>query len=156
MTPKVQPLPPDRPQFTVYLCIKDAAKALDFYREAFGAKETQRMVDQSGKVGHAEIKIGNAWIMLSDEFPEWGATSPETLGGSPVMLHLYVEDVDRFVGRAVEAGARLVRPVEDQFYGDRGGQLIDPFGHKWWIASKVEEVSPEEMKKRAEALYGMS
>ncbi len=112
------------------------------------------MPDPSGKIGHAEIQIGDAVIMLSDEFPEMGARSPRSIGGSPAAVLLYFEDVDAVARRAVAAGGKLARPVEDQFYGDRAGKLEDPFGHTWWIATRKEDVSPEEMKKRAAALYG--
>lgn len=113
-----------------------------------------RMGDPSGRVGHAELTIGKGLIMLSDEFPEMGVLSPKSLGGSPVTIHIYTEDVDTMANRAVEAGAKILRPVEDQFYGDRAGKLEDPFGHTWWLATHKEDVSPEEMKKRAAKLFG--
>lgn len=152
---KVNPIPEDRPRLGVYITVKDGAAAIDFYKRAFGAEEVVRMTDPSGRVSHADLKIGDALLMLSDEWPEYDALSPKTLGGSPVMLHLYVEDADAAVARAVEAGATLKEPVADQFYGDRGGRVIDPFGHKWWIASRVEEVSEEEQMRRARELYGV-
>jgi PhnB protein len=133
---------------TPYLCIRDAAKALEFYKKAFGAKEISRMGMPDGKIGHAEIKISEAIIMLSDEFPDYGALSPQSIGGTPVSIMVYVEDVDGFVNRAVAAGAKLEKPVQDQFWGDRSGVLIDPFGHKWHFATHIEDISPEEMKKR--------
>jgi PhnB protein len=154
MTDNVKPIPDGYHTVTPYLTIKNAAAALDFYKQAFGAEECFRMTDPQGKVGHAEIRIGDSSIMLCDEFPEMGGTSPDTLGGSPVMIHLYVEQVDALVDRAVKAGGRLERPVADQFYGDRAGMVVDPFGHKWWIASHVEEVAPDEIKKRAAAMFG--
>ena len=155
MTPKVPAIPSERPQLSVYLTAKNAAGAIEFYKKAFGAVELQRMADPAGKVGHAELKIGQGCVMISDEFPEWGAASPETLGGSPVMIHLYVDDADATVAQAEAAGARVAQPIADQFYGDRGAKLINPFGHKWWIATHIEDVPPEELKKRAKALYGM-
>jgi PhnB protein len=133
---------------TPYLCIKDAAKALEFYKKAFGATELMRMGEPGGKIGHAEIKIGEAIIMLADEFPDYGYLSPQSLGGTPVSMMIYVEDVDGFVNKAVSAGVKVLRPVEDQFYGDRSAHLEDPFGHKWHFATHIEDVRPEEMKKR--------
>jgi PhnB protein len=133
---------------TPYLCVKDAAKALDFYKKAFGASELMRMGEPGGKIGHAEIKIGEAIIMLADEFPDYGYLSPQSIGGTPVSMMIYVEDVDGFVNKAVAAGATVMRPVEDQFYGDRSAQLEDPFGHRWHFATHIEDVSPDEMKKR--------
>lgn len=137
---------------TPYLCCRDAARALDFYRAAFGAVETMRLAEPSGRIGHAEFKIGDAVIMVSDEYPEMKVVSPQALGGTPVALHLYVPDVDRFCARAVEAGATLARPPADQFYGDRAAQLQDPFGHRWSIATRIEEVSTEEMQRRYDAM----
>ncbi|WP_420475471.1 VOC family protein [Noviherbaspirillum sp. ST9] len=156
MTNKVNPIPEGYHTLTPYLTIRNAAAALDFYKRAFGADETFRIASPDGKVGHAEIRIGNSAIMLSDEFPEMGAKSPESFGGSPVMLHLYVEDVDALVDRAVKAGGKLERPVADQFYGDRGGMITDPFGHKWWIATHVEDVPPDELERRSKAAFGGS
>jgi len=156
MTTKPKPIPEGYHTATPYLIITNAAKAIEFYKEVFGAEELDRLATPDGKVGHAEIQIGDSRIMLADEFPEWDARSPKTIGGSPVSIMLYVEDVDAVVQRAVAAGARLFKPVADQFYGDRSGTITDPFGHKWTIATHVEDVSPEEMKKRAAALFGMS
>lgn len=156
MAAKVKPIPDGYPGATPYLCVHDAAAALDFYAKAFGATERMRMADPSGKIGHAEVKIGEAIIMLSDEFPEMGVRSPRSIGGSPTAILLYFEDVDAIAKRAVDAGGKLVRPVENQFYGDRSGKLEDPFGHTWWIATHVEDVPPEEMTRRAAALYGTS
>ena len=129
------------------------ARAIEFYRQAFGAEEVYRFDAPGGRVGHADVKIGDSHIMLADEHPEMGARSPKTIGGSPVSLSLYVEDVDATVERAVEAGARLVRPVANQFYGDRTGGVEDPFGHVWYVATHVEDVSDEEMQKRAAAAH---
>ncbi len=142
-----QPIPTEYRGATPYLCVKDAARALEFYKKAFGAKETMRM-PQGDKIGHAEIRIGDAPVMLADEFPDMGFRSPQALGGSPVNILVYVEDVDRFVERAVKAGAKVTRPVADQFYGDRLGCVDDPFGHSWSFATHVEDVSPDEMKRR--------
>ena len=141
---------------TPYLVITNAAKAIEFYREVFNATELSRLATLDGKVGHAEIRIGDSRLMLADEFPEWDARSPQTTGGSTVFIMLYVEDVDEVVSRAVAAGAKLFKPVEDQFYGDRSGSLTDPFGHKWTIATHKEDVPLEEIKSRACALFDMS
>lgn len=154
MTSKVKPIPEGYHTATPYLTIRNAAQALDFYKRAFGATEVMRMTSPDGRVGHAEIRIGDSAIMLSDEFPDMDARSPQMIGGSPVMIHLYVEDADALVKRAVDAGATLQRPVEDQFYGDRAGKLADPFGHVWWIATHVEDVPPQEIEKRAAAMFG--
>jgi PhnB protein len=148
---KPKPIPEGYHTATPYLIIKDAAKAIEFYKEAFRAKEMMRMSQPDGRIGHAEIKIGDSPIMLADEFPEMGARSPQSLGGSPVSILLYVEDVDAFAKQAVAAGTKVIRPVKDQFYGDRSGSFEDPFGHQWHIATHVEDVAPEEMHKRAAA-----
>lgn len=155
MSEKTNPIPTGYKGATPYLCVNGALNAIDFYKQAFGATETMRLADPtSGKIGHAEIIIGEAPIMLADEFPEMGFRSPQSLGGSPVGIHLYVEDVDALVNQAVAAGAKVVRPVEDKFYGDRAGQLEDPFGHVWYIATHKEDVAPEEIEKRAAAMHG--
>lgn len=156
MKTTVEPVPEGFRTATPYLIITNAAKAIEFYKEVFKATEVSRLATPDGKVGHAEIKIGDSRLMLADEFPEWDARSPQTIGGSAVFIMLYVEDVDAVVSRAVAAGAKLFKPVEDQFYGDRSGSITDPFGHKWTIATHKENVSPEEMKKRASTLFGMS
>ncbi len=148
---KAKPIPNGYHTATPYLIIKGAAQAIEFYKKAFGAAEMTRMTQPDGRVGHAEIKIGDSLIMLADEFPEMGARSPQSLGGSPVSILLYVQDVDALTSKAITAGAKVVRPVKDQFYGDRSGSLEDPFGHQWHIATHVEDVPPEEMKKRAAA-----
>lgn len=154
MTTRVKPIPDDYRSAVPYLCCDGAASALDFYAAAFGATELMRMAEPSGRIGHAEISIGEARIMLADEYPDMGVKSPRSFGGTPVMIHVYVEDVDRFVDRAVAAGAKVLRPVADQFYGDRSGTLEDPFGHRWMIATHKEDVPADEMKKRAAALFG--
>ena len=136
---------------TPYLIVKGAAEAIEFYKRAFGATEILRMADPQGRVGHAEIKIGDSVIMLADEHPSMGYRGPRSLGGSSVSILLYLEDVDRVFERAVKGGAKALRAVTDQFYGDRSGTLEDPFGHLWTVATHVEDVSPEEMRRRAEA-----
>jgi PhnB protein len=153
MSDKVKPIPEGYGAVTPYLIVDGAARAIEFYKQAFGAEETFRMEAPGGRVGHAEIKIGDSHVMLADEHPEMGARGPRTIGGSPISLVLYVEDVDATVSRAVEAGAKLTRPVANQFYGDRTGGLEDPFGHAWYVATHVEDVSEEEMKKRAAAAH---
>ena len=132
---------------TPYLCYRDAAAAIEFYKRAFGATELMRLAEPGGKIGHAELQIGSAFFMISDEYPDYDAVSAQTLGGSPIKLHLYVTDVDQFAERAVAEGATLARPVEDQFYGDRTGQLKDPFGYTWIVATKKQDVPVEEMQK---------
>ncbi len=149
MSPKLNPIPPGYEGLTPYLYVHDAAAAIRFYKEAFGAKETFRMEGPGGKIGHAEVQIRGAHLMLADEAPSMGAASPKTIGGTPMCLLLYVEDVDRVVAQAVKAGATISRPVEDKFYGDRSGMIFDPFGHSWAIATHKEDVSPEEMDRRA-------
>ena len=149
----VKRIPDDYAAATPYLCIKDAARAIDFYRKAFGATETMRMMQRDGRVGHAEIRIGRAPVMLADEFPEMEFRSPLALGGTPVNILVYVEDVDTLAVQAQAAGATIKRPVADQFYGDRVVVLVDPFGHSWSFASHIEDVSPDEMKKRAAAAH---
>jgi PhnB protein len=136
---------------TPYLIVKGAAEAIEFYKRAFGATELLRMADPQGRVAHAEIKIGDSVIMLADEHPAMGYRGPRSLGGSSVSILLYLEDVDTVFERAVKTGARALRPVANQFYGDRSGTLEDPFGHVWTVATHVEDVPPEEMQRRAEA-----
>ena len=150
----VQPIPEGYPQVTPYLVVDGAAAAIDFYGAVFGTTERMRMPAPGGKIGHAELQLGNSVIMLADEAPEVGALSPPTVGGSPVTLSVYVEDVDGVMARAEQAGATVLRPVETQFYGDRSGQLQDPFGHRWSVATHVEDVSPEEMGRRAAEMMG--
>jgi len=148
---KVEPIPKEYPGVTPYIAVNDAAAAIEFYKKGFGASELMRLPAPDGKIGHAEVKIGNAIVMLADENPDVDHVSPTTLGGSTVKLHMYVEDVDKFFETAVAAGAKVVIPVADQFYGDRSGRLQDPFGHVWLVSTHVEDVSPEEMQKRMEA-----
>ena len=133
---------------TPYLIIKGAAEAIDYYKKVFGATEVVRMDGPDGRIGHAELKIGNSHIMLADEFPEMDHRGPLSLGSSPVSILLYVEDVDATVGRAVAAGAKILKPVQDQFYGDRSGFIQDPFGHLWGVSTHKEDVSPAEMEER--------
>ncbi|MBI3897261.1 MAG: VOC family protein [Gammaproteobacteria bacterium] len=155
MAHTVKPIPEGYHSATPYLIVKDAASAIDFYQRAFGAKETMRF-DHLGKVGHAEIRIGDSAIMLADEFPEMGAQSPQSLGGTPVSIMLYVEDVDTLFRQALAAGAKEAQPVQDKFYGDRTGSLIDPYGHSWHIATHKEDITLEEMQKRAAAMSAAS
>jgi PhnB protein len=152
MTTTVKPIPEGHEGAIPYLSVKNASAAIDFYKRAFGAVETL-CIGHAGMIGHAELEIGQARIMLSDEFPDHDALSPVSIGGTPVMIHLYVDDVDAFTARAVAEGIKVLRPVMDHFYGDRGGKFEDPFGHRWWIATRKEEVSPDELRRRAEALH---
>ena len=139
---------------TPYLIASDAAGAIDFYKKAFGATELMRIPAPGGKIGHAEIQIGDSRIMLADEAPQCNALSPKTVGGTPVSLMLYVPDVDAMFNQAISLGAKVLMPVDDKFYGDRSGSLTDPFGHQWTIATHVEDVPPAELEKRAAALFG--
>jgi PhnB protein len=147
---KVSYIPKDYNSVTPYLIIKGAAQAIEYYKKVFGATETVRMNSPDGKVGHAELKIGNSHIMLADENPSMGQghTSATTIGQSPVSLYVYLPDVDRVVERAKTEGAKILKPVQDQFYGDRSGFIQDPFGHLWGVATHIEDVSPQEMKER--------
>jgi PhnB protein len=148
----VKPIPDGYPRVSPYLVVDDGAKAIDFYTQVLGATERMRMPAPGGKVGHAEVQFGDSVVMLADEFPEMGAVSPKTVGGTPVTLGVYVEDVDRTFDAAVQAGAKALRPVENQFYGDRSGQIEDPFGHRWSISTHIEDVPPDEMAKRAQQM----
>jgi PhnB protein len=136
---------------TPYLIVRGGTRALDFYKKAFGATELMRLDAPGGKIGHAEIRIGDSVVMLADENPDWGSKSPESYGGSPVHLMIYVDDVDTVFKRSLGTGATETRPVKDQFYGDRSGTLADPFGHSWTIATHKEDLSPEEIQKRMAA-----
>jgi len=147
----VKAIPDEYPTITPYLCVDDGAAAIDFYTRVFGAKERMRMPAPDGRIGHAELTVGDSVLMLSDEYPEMEIRGPKTVGGTPVTLSIYVEDVDDVVARAVTAGAKLRREVQDQFYGDRSGQIEDPFGHVWSVQTHVEDVAPDEMQRRAAA-----
>lgn len=149
----VKAIPDGYHSVTPYLSIKGAAEAIDFYKRAFGATELFRLVAASGEIGHAEIRIGDSTIMLADPCATGTFRSPRSLGGSSVGLHVYVEDVDARFAQAVNAGAKAVKPVQDQFYGDRTGTLEDPFGHVWFLATHKEDLTPEDINRRAEALY---
>lgn len=153
VTMSAKPIPEGYHTVTPYLVVNDAAGAIDFYKKAFGAIECFRMsVPGGNKVGHAEIRIGDSIMMLADEFPEMGFRSAQTLGGSPVSILLYVENVDARFEQAVAAGAKVLRPLTNQFYGDRSGQVSDPFGNVWTLATHIEDVSPEEMERRIKAM----
>ncbi|WP_436788610.1 VOC family protein [Yinghuangia sp. YIM S10712] len=151
----VKPIPEDYPRVTPYLCCDGAAAAIDFYTDVLGATERMRMPAPGDKIGHAELAFGNSVVMLADEFPDMGFRSPKSVGGTPMTLHVYVEDVDAVFAKALQKGATELDAVKDQFYGDRTGQFEDPFGHRWNVASHVEDVPEEEMAKRAkEAMQG--
>jgi PhnB protein len=154
MSDNVKPVREGFSAITPYLCVSGAASAIEFYQQAFGAIEMVRMAMPDGKIGHAELKIGEGVIMLADEYPDMGFRSPRTLGGSPVTIHIYVGDVDAVVTQAASIGATVVRPIEDHFYGDRAGQIEDPFGHIWYIATHKEDVPHDELQRRAAALFG--
>ena len=149
---KAKPIPEGYHTVTPYLIVRDAARAMDFYKRAFSATELVRMPGPGGKIMHAEIKIGDSPIMFADECPEMKALGPQTIGGSPIFIILYVEDVDSLFAQATAAGATVERPLENQFYGDRSATLIDPFGHRWTISTHIEDVSPEEMNRRMAAM----
>ncbi len=150
----VKPIPDGYPQVIPYLCVDGADDAINFYTEVFGAKERMRMPGPDGKVGHAELEIGDSLIMLSDEFPDMGGKSPKTVGGTPVTVMVYVDDVDATFQRALGGGATEIQPVTNQFYGDRSGQFQDPSGHLWYVATHVEDVPADEMEKRAAEAMG--
>lgn len=154
MNTKVKPVPDGYHTLTPYLTVRGAADAIDFYKKAFGATELFRLAMPDGKMAHGEFRIGNSVFMISDENPGWDNASPEKLGGSAVALHLYVEDADRTYTDAIKAGAREAMPVGNQFWGDRMGKVIDPFGHHWLIATHMEDVDPGELKSRMEAFCG--
>jgi PhnB protein len=153
MARAVKPVPDGYRSITPYLSLKGAADAIEFYKKAFGATEEMRIAQPDGRVGHTELLIGDSRIMLADEFPEMDFRSPAAFGGTPVHIHLYVPDVDATFSRAVAAGARVLRPVEDKFYGDRSGTLADPWGHVWHVATHVEDLSKEEIGRRAAAQH---
>ena len=145
----VNPIPAGHPALSPYLIVDDAPRALEFYKKAFSARELMRHAGPDGRIGHAEIRIGDSIVMLADEHLEINARSPKTVGGTPVSLHLYVRDVDAVARQATAAGAKTVRPVQTQFNGDRSGTLEDPFGHQWHVSTHVEDVSPAELRRRA-------
>jgi PhnB protein len=145
----VKPVPEEYPRVTPYLCVDGAAAAIDFYVSVLGATERMRMAAPGGKIGHAELQIGNSVVMLADEFPEMGFRGPKAVGGTPVTLYVYVPDVDAAFAEALAQGATQLDAVKDQFYGDRTGQFEDPFGHRWNVATHVEDVPSEEMEQRA-------
>jgi PhnB protein len=150
----VKPIPEGYPQVTPYLIVDGAAAAIDFYREVLGATERARLAGPDGTIGHAELQLGDSLIMLADEHPELDILGPRTIGGTPVTISVYVEDVDAVFDRALKAGAQALRPVRQEFYGDRTGQFVDPFGHRWSVASHVEDVSPEDMARLAAEAAG--
>ena len=152
MSSKAKPIPQDRQTVTPYLTIKDAAAAIEFYKQVFGATEKMRLAEPDGKVGHAEIEIGKTRIMISDEYPEMDVLGPQSRGGTTAGFHILVEDVDAVFSAAVAAGAKELKAVSDQFYGERSGRLADPFGHVWYIATIKEELSDEEVRSRYDAL----
>ncbi len=154
MATAAKPIPEGFHTLTPYLVVKDAAQAIDFYQRAFGAQEIYRNTcDKTNRVMNAQLRIGDSMIMLNDEFPEYGCNAPSPDHGSPVTIHLYVEDVDSVFNRAVEAGAEATMPVSDSFWGDRYGQLKDPFGHSWSVATRKEDLSSEEIKERAKHAF---
>lgn len=147
---KVAPIPPGYHTVTSYLVCREAARAIEFYKKAFGAKERFRMAGPDGKIAHAELQVGNSIVMLGDEAPQFGATAPQTVGGTPVGLFIYSENVDKAYAKAIAAGATSEQPPTDMFWGDRYCKFSDPFGHKWSIATHIEDVSPKEMKRRGD------
>jgi PhnB protein len=154
MNTQVKPIPDGYHTLSPYLVVRGAAEAMDFYKKAFGATELFRLAMPDGKIAHAEFRIGDSIFMISDENPGWDTASPQKLGGSAVALHLYVEDADRTFAAAIEAGARESMPVENQFWGDRMGKVVDPFGHRWLIATHVEDVASSELQGRMDAFCG--
>lgn len=155
MTTKVKSIPEGYTAITPYITVKNASKAIEFYKKAFGAKETGRINMPDGSIAHAEIEIGGAKLMISDENEQWGNLSPQTLGGSPIGICLYVDNVDEVYAQAIREGAKVTGEMEvkDQFHGDRSGSLIDPFGHKWTIMTHIEDISFEELQKRTDAMF---
>ena len=153
MANKANTIPEGYHSVTPYMTLRDAVSAIDFYRRAFGAELVMKLDMPDGKIAHAEIRIGDSVIMMSEENEEWGNKSPLTLGGSPMFLMIYLPDVDAAFAKALAAGATVVRPVEDQFYGDRAGTLKDPFGHQWTLGTHIEDLSQEEVQRRMEAEF---
>ena len=154
MAANVKPIPDGYHAVTPYLIVKDAGAAIEFYKKALGATEIMRFGQPDGRIGHAELKIGDSRIMLADQYPEMGYLAPQGCQHPAVSLHVYVEDVDAIVGQAVGAGATIERPVKDEFYGDRIGTIVDPFGHRWHIGTHKEDISLEEMERRAAKAHG--
>lgn len=154
MSLTVQPVPDDYPRVAPYLCVDGAAEAIDFYVSVLGMTERMRVPAPDGKIGHSELQIGDSLVMLSDEYPETGVLGPKAIGGTPVNVGVYVEDVDATFAAAIAAGATELRPVENQFYGDRAGQFEDPWGHHWNVATRVENVDAEELKRLSAEMYG--
>ena len=150
----VKPIPDGYPRVSPYLIVDDASAAIDFYTEVFGASERSRMAAPGDKIGHAELQFGESVVMLADEVPEMDIWSAKKVGGTPVTISVYVEDVDNVFDRALKAGATELRPIRNEFYGDRSGQFLDPFGHKWSVATHVEDVPADEMAKRAQEMMG--
>lgn len=150
----VKPIPDGYPRVSPSLAIDGAGDAIEFYKDVFGATERLRMGGPDGRIGHAELQIGDSVVMLADEFPDFGSLGPKTVGGTPVTISVYVEDVDATFAKALELGATEFRPVEDQFYGDRSGTFDDPWGHRWYVATHVEDVSEEEMARRSAEMMG--
>jgi len=153
MSTKIRPIPEGYHTFSAYLIVRGAADALEFYKKVFGATELFRLNAPDGKIAHAEFKIGDSIFMISDENPQCNSASPETLGGSPVKLHLYVPDVDTIFSDAFDVGARVTMPPENQFWGDRMGVMVDPFGHHWQVATHIEDVDPSEYQSRMDAFF---
>ena len=150
MSARVKPVPDGYHTITPYLIVNGAAAAIEFYKRAFGATEVMRMPAPDGRIGHAELQLGDCRVMLADEYPQMDCRGPQSVGGTPVFLHMYVDDVDAVVKQAVAAGARVVRPVQDQFYGDRMGTVTDPYGHVWHVSTHKEDLSMDELRARAE------
>ena len=150
--PSVKPIPNGYHSLTPYLIVADGAGAVRFYETAFGARVRMKLDAPGGRIGHAELEIGDSVIMMADEHPDMGALAPPSVGGSPVGLHLYVTDVDAVTAKAVAAGAKLLQPAEDKFYGDRNAAIEDPFGHKWYISTHIEDVPPDEINRRVAAM----
>jgi PhnB protein len=153
MAKNTQAIPKGYHTVTPSLCVSGAAKAIDFYKKALGAEEKYRFPAPDGKIMHAEIQIGDSTIMLADEMPEYGGKGPKSIGGTPVSFFVYREDVDAAWKRAIDAGAKEVMPLIDQFWGDRAGCLVDPFGHQWWLAQHIQDLTPEELNKAAESYF---
>jgi PhnB protein len=153
MRAKVKPIPDGYHTITPYLSVNGATAAIEFYKRAFGAREVLKLAQPDGRVGHAELQIGESRIMLADEFPQMDFRSPPSIGGTAVHLHMYVENADAIVNQAVAAGAKLLRPVEDQFYGDRLGTVVDPYGHVWHVSTHTQDLSMDELRKRAAAKH---